>query len=165
MKRRTLLRLVSLFSSLCLVYQPYILIPAFLDAWTALSQLAGGALPSIREQLQIQFFKALLGLILQVCFYGSVAFWSFYEASDKSVGSPLTPTEVKVNTPKVLAKNIQLFLIVAIVVIFIYGFNAIMNRVFHSASDFIIFIAMILVPLALVILIERKKVHDRLIAS
>jgi hypothetical protein len=77
----------------------------------------------------------------------------------------LTPNEVNVDTPKSRVERIQTLLISALGVILPYGVHSIMHRVFHSASDFIIFIAMMLVPLTLVILIERKKNHRHFITQ
>lgn len=90
MKRRTLLLLVSLFSSLLLVYQLCIILPDFLEAWTALSQLSRITTQQMRDDILYQFLKVVLGLVFQICFYGAVSLWSNYEATGKLWGSSLT---------------------------------------------------------------------------
>ena len=73
--------------------------------------------------------------------------------------------EVEVDMPKSMAEHIQILLIIAMGVILPYGVNAIMNHEFHSASDVTIFFTTMIVPLTIVILLERKKNHRKFIAQ
>lgn len=73
--------------------------------------------------------------------------------------------EGKVDTPKSRAERIQILLIMAMGIILPSGFHALMHRAFHAASDVIIFITTMIIPLTIVILIERKKPHSKFIAQ
>jgi uncharacterized membrane protein len=83
--RKRLLLAVSFFAIMIVIYQLFFVLPDLIDAWNMMQEYrsywyAGDYIYA--------FVKILLGLILQIGFFGSVAFWSFYEATTELVGSP-----------------------------------------------------------------------------
>ena len=93
--RNKLLLAVSLFSMLLVIYQLWITIPEIAeyasDAYLFQEPKEGRVWKDWVLEARDMFWKALIGMILQICFFFSLAFWSFSEATGKRAASPSKP--------------------------------------------------------------------------
>ena len=91
--RKNLLLLVSFFATLWILYQFVFTIPELIDAWDLIQHY------SHNSEYSKAFTKIFSGLIIQLCFYGSVALWSFNEALEKdSIHSVKTSPKQRIET-------------------------------------------------------------------
>lgn len=99
--RNKFLLAVSLFSMLLVIYQLWSTIPIIAeyagDAYLFQEPREGYVWKDWVLEARDMFWKALIGMILQICFYFSVAFWSFSEAIGKRAESQPKP-EIKNET-------------------------------------------------------------------
>jgi len=93
--RNKLLLAVSLFSMLLVVYQLWSTIPEIAeyasDAYLFQEPKEGYAWKDWVLEARDMFWKALIGMMLQIFFFFSIAFWSFSEAIGKRTESPSKP--------------------------------------------------------------------------
>jgi hypothetical protein len=93
--RNKLLLAVSLFSMMIGIYQLWSTIPEIAeyasDAYLFQEPQEGRVWKDWVLEARDMFWKALIGLILQICFLFSIAFWSFSEAIGKRTASPSKP--------------------------------------------------------------------------
>jgi hypothetical protein len=86
---------VSLFSMLMVIYQLWSTIPELAeyagDAYLFQEPPEGRVWKDWVLEARDMFWKALIGMILQLCFFFSVAFWSFSEAIGKRAERPSKP--------------------------------------------------------------------------
>lgn len=145
-----LLILVSLFASLCLSYQLFFTLPDLIDAWKIIQESGW------EEEFFHPFIKILYALVIQIGFYGSVAFWSGYEATRERTGSVTTTKGLRI---------VQLA-ILAILGIFSLKFSFDMlstwgTQTQKSIIDVIITSSIIIVVLAFLVLIMEMKLKTR----
>jgi hypothetical protein len=99
--RNKLLLAISLFSMLLVIYQLWSTIPEIAeyagDAYLFQETREGYVWKDWVLEARDMFWKALIGMILQICFFFSIAFWSFSEAIEKRTESP-SKTETKNET-------------------------------------------------------------------
>ncbi len=99
--RNKLLLAVSLFSMLLVIYQLWSTIPEIAeyagDAYLFQETREGYVWKDWVLEARDMFWKALIGMILKICFFFSIAFWSFSEAIEKRTESP-SETETKNET-------------------------------------------------------------------
>ena len=99
--RNKLLLAVSLFSMLLVIYQLWSTIPEIAeyadDAYLFQETREGYVWKDWVLEARDMFWKALIGMILKICFFFSLAFWSFSEAIEKRTESP-SKTETKNET-------------------------------------------------------------------
>ena len=88
-KRMKLLLTIGSFAIMIVIYQLLIIVPEIAEyaSKAHLFEEAGEGLVWKEWVLEARemFWKALIGLILQVCFFTSMAFWSFYEATQETM--------------------------------------------------------------------------------
>jgi len=93
--RNKLLLAVSLFSMMMVIYQLWSTIPEIAeyasDAYLFQEPPEGQVWKDWVLEARDMFWKALIGMILQICFFFSIAFWSFSEAIEKRTASPSKP--------------------------------------------------------------------------
>ena len=93
--RNKLLLAVSLFSMLLVIYQLWSTIPEIAecagDAYLFQETREGYVWKDWVLEARDMFWKALIGMILKICFFFSIAFWSFSEAIEKRTESPSKP--------------------------------------------------------------------------
>jgi hypothetical protein len=86
--RNKLLFAVSLFSMMMVIYQLWSTIPEIAeyagDAYLFQEPQEGYVWKDWVLEARDMFWKALIGLILHICFFFSIAFWSFSEAFGKN---------------------------------------------------------------------------------
>ncbi len=90
-----LLFVISIFSILIVIYQLWSTIPEIAeyasDAYLFQEPQEGHIWKDWVLEARDMFWKALIGLILHICFFVSIAFWSFSEAIGKRTKSPAKP--------------------------------------------------------------------------
>jgi len=93
--RNKLLLAISLFSMMIVIYLLWSSIPEIAeyagDAYLFQEPQAGYVWKDWVLEARDMFWKALIGMILKICFFFSVAFWSFSEATEKRTESPSKP--------------------------------------------------------------------------
>ena len=93
--RNKILLTVSLFSMMIVIYLLWSTIPDIAeytdDAYLFQKPQEGHVWKDWVLEARDMFWKALIGLILQICFFFSVAFWSFSEATEKRTKSRSKP--------------------------------------------------------------------------
>ena len=93
--RNKLLLAVSLFSMLLVIYQLWSTIPEIAeyagDAYLFQEPQAGQVWKDWVLEARDMFWKALIGMMLQICFFFSIALWSFSEATEKTTETQSKP--------------------------------------------------------------------------
>ena len=75
---------IGVFASLCVLQILIFSVPDLIDTWELIERY------SANDEYEQLFAKTFSSLIIQLCFYGSVALWSFNEASEKDAGTSAT---------------------------------------------------------------------------
>lgn len=82
-KKKTSLLAVGFFAVAMVIYLMLVTVPDIGEYFSAAHFERGGELGErLYGEIRDVFWKVLIGLVLQICFFSSIAFWSFYEAME-----------------------------------------------------------------------------------